>query len=393
MQMVDRNNQPGDRQHRIAATVCLLLAAWCAPVPADQPLLDCVMNHDPQLPVQATRYVLPPEWQSLWQQALEGPEEDLRREAAEAIARAHRLGSSGLDTFPDALRGALTASKNPAVRLTIATALIELDVSDAAAELAAMVDAGGDRESLVIESALARWRYAPYREAWLKRLAAPQETSRRRLLLAIDAVRVVGDTGAESSLRTLALERTQPADIRLAAAEALAILHTGELIDDARWLAADASQRGIVDRLVAVRILGTDQSEPVRQLLVELAVDPQSAVAVAALQKLLVVDPLLVQPLARQLLGRPEAELRQLAARALFERPTVEHVVTLARLLDDSHFDVRVAARQHLYVLAEQRELHDAVVAHVGEALRAPGWRGQEQAARLAGELDLKPET
>jgi len=390
--MVHRNGQSGDRQRRVAATVCLLLAAWCVSAPAEQPLLDCMMDHDPELPVQATEYALPPEWQALWQQALEGPEEDLRREAAEAIARADRLRSSGLDKFPAALRAALAESRNPTVRLTIAAALIELDATDAAAELAAMVDAGGDRESLAIEPALARWSYAPYREVWLKRLAAPQETSRRRLLLAIDAVRIVGESAAEASLRSLALDRSQPAAVRLPAAQAWGVLHTADLIDDARRLAAETSTPGLIDRLVAVHMLGADRSDPVRQLLIQLAVDSQSAVAIVSLEKLLAIDPLLVQPLAPELLSRPEAELRQLAARSLFEKPAVEHIATLANLLDDPHFDVRVAAREHLHALAGQPELQEAVIAQIGVALRMPGWRGQEQAARLVGELDLKPE-
>jgi HEAT repeat protein len=276
--------------------------------------------------------------------------------------------------------------------LTIASALIELDAAEAAAELAAMVDAGGDRESLVVEPALARWKHPPYRDVWLARLATPQETSRRRLLLAIDCVRVIGESAAESPLRTLALDRNQTADVRLPAADTLGVLHTGDLLDDARRLAAETSPRGLIDRLVAVHMLGADRSEPVQQLLVQLAVDPQSAVAAVALDKLLAVDPLLVQPLVPVLLSRPEGELRQRAARSLFERPTAEHVVTLAKLLDDPHFDVRTAARKSLQELAARPELRDAVLAQVSAMLRMPGWRGQEQAAQLAGHLDQKPE-
>ena len=390
MLTVDRITTCGVGQRLVAATACLVLCA--APTSAEQPLLDRVMDHDPQLPVPTVEYVLPDEWQMLWQQALEGPEEDLRRETAEAIARAHRLKSQGLDRFPGVLRRTLADSKNPTVRLTIAAALIELDASDAADELARMVDAGGDRESLVIEPALARWNDSAYRDKWRQRLAEPQETSHRRLLLAIDAVRVTGDAGAESSLRPLALEHSRPADIRLAAARALGALHTGALSGDARRLAADKSPQGVIDRLVAVLILGADSNAAAQQVLLELAVDPQSAVATAALQKLLAIDPLLVQPVAPTLLARPEAELRQLAAQSLFERPTVEHVATLAKLLDDPHFDVRVAAREHLQALAAQPELHDTVVTQVGEVLHMPGWRGQEQASRLAGELDLEAE-
>jgi hypothetical protein len=233
---------------------CLLVLACCAHAAAGLPVLDSVMDRDPLLPVQPVELRLPAEWRALWQQALEGPEEDLRREAAEAIIRAQQSGCSGLEELGSSLRSALAASKNPTVRLSLATALIELDVLDAVAELAALVESGGDRESLVIEPALARWRQAPLRDVWLARLAAPQSTSRRRLLLAIAGVHVLGESRAESPLRKLALDRAEPAATRLAAAAALGAVHSTDLIDDARQLAAETSPRGIVDRLAAVHM-------------------------------------------------------------------------------------------------------------------------------------------
>src|SRR5690606_20342827 len=121
-----------------------------------------------------------PEWRSLWKSALTGPEDDLRREAAEAIVHAQRQGCADLAEFADTLREALELSRNPTVRLTIATALIALDSRASAPELAALVNTGSDRESLVIEPALANWDYAPLREVWLARLAHPEQASRRR---------------------------------------------------------------------------------------------------------------------------------------------------------------------------------------------------------------------
>jgi HEAT repeat protein len=114
-------------------------------------------------------------------------------------------------------------------------------------------------------------------------------------------------------------------------------------------------------------------------------------VAAAALDKLLTIDPALVQPLAPELLSRPEGHLRQLAARSLFEHPSIEHVATLSRLLEDPHRDVRESVRESLRQLADRPELRQPVIDGATLVLDSEAWHGLEQSARLVGELDHQP--
>lgn len=383
----------GDERHiairvHVYAAATLLWLSIAMPAPAGLPVLDSRIDRDPALPVQPIEHVVPPEWRPLWKTALTGPEEDLRRETAEAIVRAQGLGCAGLEEFTEPLRQALHASQNPTVRLTLAAALIALDARDAAPELAALVDHGGDRESLVIEPALARWDYAPFCDVWLSRLSRSQEVSRRRLLLAIEAVRTAGEFRAEDALRTLTLDRRQPTAVRLPAAAALGAVHRSDVAAAAQQLAADSSQRGLVDRLAAVQVLGAERSESAQALLAQLGSDANSAVAAAALQKLLAIDPGLVLPLAPELLQRPDAELRLVAVQALLDEPNAQHVQRLATLLNDPHRDVREAARVALERLGERDELRTAVLGNVDRQLQSADWRGLEQSARLAGTLN-----
>ncbi|MFO1091852.1 MAG: hypothetical protein U0992_00870 [Planctomycetaceae bacterium] len=96
-------------------------------------------------------------------------------------------------------------------------------------------------------------------------------------------------------------------------------------------------------------------------------------------------------PLTTELLERPDGELRLLAAKAIFERPSIDGAKTLAGLLNDPHLDVRVLARVSLQKLAEQPELRETILELALAGLQSPNWQGLEQSSHLVGDLDHKP--
>src|SRR5919197_2589918 len=73
--------------------VCLLAAA--PPARAVDEVLDSVMYTDPDVPLARVVKVFPQQMTSLWLRALERPENDLKCQAAAAIALAHRRGRPG----------------------------------------------------------------------------------------------------------------------------------------------------------------------------------------------------------------------------------------------------------------------------------------------------------
>lgn len=374
-----------------AVVIALLLSPTATNTLAGVPKLDAIMDHDPSLPTQPTRRYLPQRWKALWRDALAGPEEDLRREAAAAILRAHQQGCPDLQDLADSLIAAMASSKNQTVRLTMASALIALDHREAAAPLFELVQSGGPMESMTIEPALGRWGFMPVRELWLARLSDPYGAPRRSLCMAIDGVRFVGEARAAEHLRRLAMNPSLPADIRLPAAQALGELQSEGLTEDARRIAEDTSRPGMINRLVAARLLATHQGGDAQQLLLQLAVDDQPVVAAIALRRLLQLDPELVKPLLPRLLNSPDAVVRQLAARSLVERPSVQVFPTLGELLADPHPDVRVYVRSSMRNLAKRPEFDEVIRNTAVEVLESDDWRGLEQAARLLAELDYKP--
>ena len=357
---------------------------------AGVPVLPSVIETDPLLPSVPAERNVPPDWKNLWVEALQAPEENLRREAALAILREHQLQAPGMENTVEPLIQALRNSKNRSVQLTIASALIELDASRAAPLLFELVNAETTTAALVVEPGLAGWNYPPAGKIWLERLAAPQSVPRQLLLLAISGVRTTKELRAVEHLKSLMMNRKEFAGIRLPAARALAELQSTGLVSAGRQLAADISPRGITDRLVAVTMLATHDSEEAQQLLLELALDEQPAVAAVALRRLLEIDPVLVQLLAPELLQNADAIVRRLAAQSLVDVPSLDFFGTLGNLLDDPHPDVRVYVRESLRDLAGQ-ERFDAIVRRRGvDLLKIDNWHGLEQAARLMGELNHK---
>src|SRR6516162_9280908 len=119
----------------VLGAVCLLLSPChlvtlspCHGTARAESVIDSPMYKDPDLPTPHMEHVFPEKAKGLWLKALERPEADMKCKAAEAIALAHRRGVKGMETTAGALVAALDQKdQDPAVRLAVARALIELD--------------------------------------------------------------------------------------------------------------------------------------------------------------------------------------------------------------------------------------------------------------------------
>jgi len=353
--------------------------------------VDVARHEDPKIEQPSTVTVFSPKLKPLWLQALRGPEVDLRRQAAQTIALAHQRGMPDLADTAAPLEQTLDATdEHPVVVLAAAQALIAIDAREAAPRLFEHAMSDGLEMAQLVEPALARWNYRPIRKVWLERLSAPK-TPRRMLMLAIRGLSTVGEVKAEPRLRELAFARHGPSDVRLEAARALGELRTEGLEADARRLAADKSARAMVDRLVGASLVRHHQGEAAEALLVEMAVDGEPSVAAIALRRLLEIDPLLVVPIAGQVVASDDANVRRLGAEALVAWRTPEAVEQLGPMLDDHHPDVRKYVRRSLLEMATDEPLTEPVVQAAAEMLSTDRWRGLEQATLALVALDHKP--
>jgi HEAT repeat protein len=354
-------------------------------------VIDSAMEKDPELIVPEPETVFSPQLKPLWLKALARPEADLQRQAADAIARAHRLGMKGLsDAVPELLKIVDAPDSHRLARLSAARALVALDAKQAVASLSQHLPTQGIAYAQIVEPALARWDYRPVRTIWIDRLSE-RNVRRGELQLAIRGLAVVKETSAARRLTTLAGDSAVAPQIRLSAARASGQLRSMGLYERAKSLAADKSPRHLLDRLVAATMLSRHQGEPVQKLLLQLAVDSDPTVSAVALQRLLKIDPLLVLPKVDELLTRRDANVRRLAAEALAARADASSIKKLGPLFNDPHPGNRDFARETLRRFASTQQLDPLVRAEATRVLQLRDWRGQEQAALLLAQLDHKP--
>ncbi len=398
------------------------------------------MYQDPYLPSPRLEQFLPEKAKALWLKALNRPEADVRRQAADAVALAHRRNDAVLLRFAASATGLLAAplgsapltaasalipsppdvtdlslfigplsqaldqpDQHPAVRLADAQALIALDARDVAPVLFRHAQTDGQEMRDLVEPTLARWDYRPARAAWLERLRDPA-TPQRSLVLAIQALAAVGEDQAGDRLREIVLSEQTAGPVRLEAARALGSLRSDGLEKDAERLAGDAPHPsppppagggqggGLVGRLAAAALLRRSRGDDAVRLLQRFADDAEPAVAAPAVARLLEIDPDLLAPAVEHLLASPDANLRSYAVDVLFRRPSEARVKLLAERLDDADPDVRVKARRCLQDLAGKKELRDRVIEEGMRMLagNVKQWRGLEQATILLTLLDRK---
>lgn len=371
---------------RLAAPLLCTAAAHSADI-----RVEFLMFADPPIPEVREELRLDAGLLPLWRQALARPEEDYQRQAAASIAKAHALGFPGmLPAVPDLLRMVADDQAAPTARHAAAHALIVLDQRDTAQTLFDISRQGGADLRQLVEPALGRWQFEAIRPEWRARLADPS-ARRRELLLACAGLADCADAEAVSALLDIALAPLRPVDVRLAAAQAAGRIADAGLESRARELLSTNPPVPRIDRLCAVSLLTRHRSSAAQQLLAELGVDPDPAVAAIALRALLAIDPALVLPLVEQSLTNADPHVRQCGVDACVALPTTDRVVRIADLLDDVHPELRHNVCLSLFDLAGRPELDAAVRGAALDVLGRESWRGQEQAALLLAALDHKP--
>lgn len=345
-------------------------------------VLDSVMYRDPVIVVAKTESVFDPGLLKLWLAALERPEVEMRTSAALAIASAHRNGMTGLSAAITPLQRAMDqADQHPNVRLAVATALIALDAKLAADSLLKHVEVNVELRT-VIDPALARWDHTPARVVWLEQLDKPPPYS-RSLVFAVRSLAVVRETKAVPKLRELLFASDVTPPLRLEIARALAQITLAGLEADAR--------RCTTDPLAAVSMVRHHSGDEAVRMLQGFASHKEDSVAAVALERLLEIDPKLALPSLDSVLANSDSETRRLGVELMARLPSDDHAGKLAGLLTDPHPIVRNHARRTLVKYADSPALRIVVQEYLVKVLNASDWRGQEQAALLAGQLKHKP--
>jgi HEAT repeat protein len=328
----------------------------------------------------------------LWNQALTQPDIDTRRQAAQAITRAHRDGFPGLDKTIPALRAIVQTPTNHRFLLINASqALIALNATQATTDLITLNKTGDEDLVLVTDPFLAKTGATEATPLWVKRL---KDTQAPRILRE-SAIRQLGalpSKDAFADLLALACDTSADEGLRLLAARSAVLTRTAQRTEKN---AVPLSTGTRVDRIIAVTLLNDVTTDGISQesvaLLVKLAQDAEPAVAGEAMELLLKFAPLAVAPIQAKVLANADARVRLLAVKAVNAQASPASIKALAPLLDDVNPDVRRQVRNQFLQQAKNTTLTAAVLANTLDVLNAEGWRGQEQAALILGQLKHKP--
>ena len=376
--------------------------------PADQTAdIDWPMYDDPFLADIPIINVHDARLKDIWRAALGRPDVETRRRAAYEIGIAAQRGMPDLADLAGSLVEQMDApDAHPAMILAAAQALIVLDAKQAAGRFLkhnergaasgvirggsiptsdpATAANGGIEFVLLTDPALAKWNHEPAKSVWMKRIA-DSATSPRVRISAIDALRTIKHLPSVDPLKQLAIDRAfEPQSMRLHAARALASLVDSDLEAHASPLVAGA----LVDRLVAVTLLSRHQGDAAVAMLLKLAADVEPAVATIALERLLEIDPALINPLAETLLRNGDARVRLQAARAVAVGRSPAAIAALAPILDDLSPQVRGFVRDRFIEFDKDASLSPLIRAEASRLLAGASWRSMEQAAVILGRVD-----
>ena len=388
------NKIRSDLQFPYSSMLCMgLLFSLCviAQSPSVAREVDFLIDTDPELDVPPPISRFNPALRALWITALERPEIDMQRMAAETIGRAHQSGMPDLIETVPALEKILVAeSSHPASRFAAARALIVLDSRKSSQQLFQVSQASGAEIRQLIEPALAAWHYDPAGPMWKMRLESPG-AKRRDMILAIRGLAELREQSSVSMLLAIATDAGREADLRLEAATALGKIAESGLEENAERLTRSTRTPLYVDRLCAIRFLAQHTSVPAQQLLIGLATHAEPVVAAAAMQRLNAIDSTLVIPVAESAMKSSDAQVRLEGARAYLKSPTPERIAPLIQLMADPHPGLRREVCDGLVTAAGQPEFKDLIHQGAMQILAGDSWQGQEQAAMLLGMGDYEP--
>ncbi|HEV8061699.1 MAG TPA: HEAT repeat domain-containing protein [Gemmataceae bacterium] len=364
--------------------------AGATPLCAGDETFDTQIYSDPNIPVAQVEKVFHKRLTSVWLQALARPEHDLQRQAASAIALAHRKGQTGLEqTVPPLLRALDHPDQHITVRLAAAQALIELDARDAAPSLFAHVQRDGVDMRNVVEPALARWDYQPMRAVWLERINQPGLAA-HSWIMAIQGLATVHELKAIPRLKELVMAPNVDPIIRIEAAKALGSLRTSGLEKDAERLAVGKAGPENASQLAAAELLRKHRGAASARILERLALEAEPAAAWIALDGLLQDDPRRVVLLIPRLKDSRDAGVRERCIEGFHRNPSMASLPLIADLMDDPHPLVRTSARKALADVAKNAEFREAVLAQATRQLASESWRVLEQTTILMVNLDRK---
>lgn len=355
--------------------------------PTDGGVIDLPMFRDPALTERKTIVVFDQRYKDLWRAALNRPEFDLRIDAIHAFIDVHERGVTGLDDLQPVFIDLLKNDPHRLVRLSAAMAIISYDFREAASELLKAtedpINVGPDMAA-VVDPVLASWDYPPARSVWISRLDLPQSDPAR----AISAMHGLGIVRAEAAIDELLIvvENPQHSDtLRLAAAEALGWMNDRRIRLSTSHL---TSSSRLIDRLLAVRMLNSDNTPEARMQL-EILAQYEPIVAAPALGVLNKIDPEIVATKYAHLITSNDPNVRHEVVKALNATPTPSAMIALVTCLSDSDPGVRYLARDTLIRFGESDALSNEVRQACAVALAGHDWRSLEQAALIAGTLQL----
>lgn len=364
-----------------------LLVTSASDVVAFDDHIDDVMYQDPQFPEYTTKVVYSDQLKPLWLEALQQPDAELQRMAAETIAHAHEWGLEGLeDTVPE-LRDILKReSLDPTVRRAVVNALVTLDAKESAAQLAALLDTATIAIAQLIEPALARWDFPPVRELWRQRLG-DATTEQSRMQLAIACLGAVGDLESSSALHEIVKDTNALFPLRLAAARALSQIKGGNNVALARAMSGESANAA----LLSVSLLLHSTSAEAIELLRQLARQDSTSVVHAALQSLYAIDPKLVLEFTEVAIGSRDANVRSVIYKGLVHKSDAPAILQLGPTLNDVNPNLRRYVTRSLLQLARDPDRRQTVIDVASDAISQADWRGIEQGLVLIGALDHEP--
>ena len=331
------------------------------------------------------------DFKTLWLQALQRPEVDYQRMAAETVAQAHLYGIPDLvDLVPVLTRILSDPASHRTARFAAARALTVLESRDSADALFEAAQHHGMEMRQLVEPVLAQWDYIPARAVWMERIKV-SGVHPRDLVLAIRGLGQVRDSASLPAISAIAMDLLRPAQIRLEAANAAGKITDTGLEGIAQELSKDQRISPRINRLCALGFMTRHSSESAQQLLIDLAADIEPSVAGQALRRLNDIDSALVVPLAELAIKNSDPQVRAEGAKAYLQLPSPERIGALTPLVDDDNPAIRRLVGSRLLELAKKNQFDEPIRSELMRVLAGTRWQGQGQAALVLAMLDHKP--
>ncbi len=343
------------------------------------------MNYEPFIADPIRIYELGKDYVPMCVRVLaESTDPEVTEVTALQLYRIARENLADISSAEANLKNLLTTSSSPRIRSACALAIAAGGMKALAPELLTHTATAADTERVIVESALASWKYAPAKELWRKRIASWPESA-TAVRLACEGLAAINDTESAAQLQKVATDSTADYLKRIASATAAAKLNPTESTVQADGLL----KRSETERLIGVAFLDSQDTRAL-ETAAKLCSDPEDSVAAAAWQLVFRQKPELLQPLLDNGRVHNDAVVRMTAARVMRLFPDAQRVTWLHQQLSDVHIQVRNVARQQLkLVAADKAELKEQMIGLCADSLKpdSKDWQGIEQALILLGQL------